>query len=219
MERIPEPELMDEPTQARAYSEADFAEAHDRFVKLFRDQFPAFDRGAVLDLGCGPADVTLRFARAYPGVTVDGVDGAEAMLALGEARIAQAGVCDRVRLSRVRLPADELPAPRYDAVISNSLLHHLASAETLWETVGHVLPEGAPIFIMDLSRPASVADAQALVTRYAASAPAVLRNDFYHSLLAAYRPAEIQVQLHAAGLGHLRVEEASDRHVIVFGRR
>ena len=32
MDRVPEPELMDEPEQARAYSEADFTESHQRFA-------------------------------------------------------------------------------------------------------------------------------------------------------------------------------------------
>ncbi|HEX6174620.1 MAG TPA: SAM-dependent methyltransferase, partial [Candidatus Binatia bacterium] len=62
MERIPEPELMDEDEQARAYALADFAEPHNHFVELFRECFPdEAITGHVLDLGCGPADVTLRF--------------------------------------------------------------------------------------------------------------------------------------------------------------
>ena len=66
MERIPEPELMDEAEQARAYAEADFSGPHDMFVQLFREAFPdTAPAGAVLDLGCGPADVTRRFASAF----------------------------------------------------------------------------------------------------------------------------------------------------------
>lgn len=38
--RTPEPELMLEPEQAKAYSEADFAEAHDGFVEAFRRASP-----------------------------------------------------------------------------------------------------------------------------------------------------------------------------------
>ena len=35
MERIPEPDLMSEQEQARAYAEADFSEPHENFVDLF----------------------------------------------------------------------------------------------------------------------------------------------------------------------------------------
>lgn len=219
MERIPEPELMDEDEQARAYALADFAEPHDRFVQLFREAFPHEPvTGRVLDLGCGPADVTLRFARAFPACCIDGVDGAERMLHYGRAALARAGLEARVRLIHGYLPGAALPCQAYDAVISNSLLHHLADPMVLWEAVtAHARP-GAPVFIVDLLRPASHAQAQALVERYAAGEPEVLRRDFHNSLLAAYRVDEVTEQLARAGLPHLAVQAASDRHLTVCGR-
>ena len=55
MKRIPEPELMDEIEQVRAYAEADFEEPNSLFVSLFKERFPGHDtRGVVLDLVCGP---------------------------------------------------------------------------------------------------------------------------------------------------------------------
>ena len=39
MERIPEPELMDDPEQARAYASADFSEPHQAFVERFTQRF------------------------------------------------------------------------------------------------------------------------------------------------------------------------------------
>jgi hypothetical protein len=63
MERIVEPELMDDEAQARAYAEADFEEPNARFVALYREFVGALPAGAaVLDLGCGPGDITLRLA-------------------------------------------------------------------------------------------------------------------------------------------------------------
>ena len=53
MKRIPEPELMDEVEQARAYAAADFSEPHQAFVKHFRQRFADYDPKQVLDLGCG----------------------------------------------------------------------------------------------------------------------------------------------------------------------
>ena len=65
MERIPEPELMDDPAQAYAYANADFSEPHQAFVERFTQCFPGHAPRRVLDLGCGAADITIRFARAY----------------------------------------------------------------------------------------------------------------------------------------------------------
>lgn len=67
MQRRPETELMNDPVQAGAYAEADFESAHQSFIDLFVEKFPQLDiTGEVLDLGCGPGDVTRRFARAFP---------------------------------------------------------------------------------------------------------------------------------------------------------
>lgn len=215
MRRIPEPDLMDHPAQARAYAEADFSEPHQAFVRHFQACFPEFDSGDVLDLGCGPADVTLRFARAYPTVCVVGLDGAEAMLALGRAALAREGLANRVTLRRVHLPA---PIDRrYDAIFSNSLLHHLADPMVLWETISHATKPGAPVFIMDLLRPYSIEEAERLTAIYAADCPGVLRKDFFNSLLAAYQLDEIAAQLQSAGLERFRVEQVSDRHVAIWG--
>lgn len=219
MEREPEPELMDDAEQAAAYARADFEEPHARFIQLFRETFAGEEiGGTVLDLGCGPADIALRFAQAYPRCAVQGVDGAAAMLEHGEARLQQAGLTARVQLIHAYLPDASLPLAAYDAIISNSLLHHLRDPVVLWRTIRRYAKAGAPIFVMDLLRPASRAAAQALVDNYAADEPPILRHDFFHSLLAAYRLEEVIAQLRGAGLGHLQVGQVSDRHILVHGR-
>ncbi|QXP85895.1 trans-aconitate 2-methyltransferase [Methylococcus sp. Mc7] len=219
MERRPEPELMDDEAQALAYAQADFSEAHDRFVALFTECFPGEPgSGISLDLGCGAADVLVRFARAHPGCRIDGVDGAPAMLALAQRAVDAAHLQDRVRLIQGYLPGAELPCRDYDAVISNSLLHHLAAPSVLWETAKRHGRPGAALFVMDLLRPDTPARLDELVERHAADAPPVLRRDFRNSLHAAYRPDEVRAQLDDAGLGSCRVSVVSDRHWIAFGR-
>ncbi len=217
MERIAEPDLMDDAEQAEAYATADFSEPHDAFVAHFRARFPAFATGEVLDLGCGPADVSIRFCQAYPGVRLTGVDGAEAMLAWGRRMVAEKGLAHRLALRRCYLPDEGLGTARFDGVISNSLLHHLQDPAVLWQTVRQAARSGSPVLVMDLMRPASPAEAERLAALYAAGAPAVLRRDFYHSLFAAYRPAEVEQQLAAAGLSGFRVEAVSDRHLLAWG--
>ncbi len=53
--------------------------------------------------------------------------------------------------------------------------------------------------------------------RDAGEEPEVLRTDFFNSLLAAYRPSEVEEQLERAGLDPLSLEVVSDRHFIVWG--
>jgi hypothetical protein len=72
---------------------------------------------------------------------------------------------------------------------------------------------------MDLLRPESPAHAHAIVEATAAAADPILKQDFFHSLLATLVPEEVCVDLAAAGLGHLGSEVVSDRHWLVSGRR
>ena len=55
MERILEPELMENEDQVRAYAEADFEIPHSQFIERLKTVVnnPDFD-GVALDLGCGP---------------------------------------------------------------------------------------------------------------------------------------------------------------------
>ncbi|BBL70643.1 class I SAM-dependent methyltransferase [Methylogaea oryzae] len=217
MQRQLEPELMDDAEQAAAYAAADFAEANGRFVRLFGELCGGF-AGTALDLGCGPGDICLRLARAYPACTVHGLDGAAAMLDYAEAGLArQPELAGRVRFLQGRLPLAHGLADGYDALLSNSLLHHLPDPAVLWQAVRRYGRPGSLVLVMDLFRPPDDAAAQALVRRYAADAPPVLQRDFHNSLCAAFTPDEIAGQLAATGLDHLRVWVVSDRHVAVDG--
>jgi ubiquinone/menaquinone biosynthesis C-methylase UbiE len=220
MDRIPEPELMNDPAQALAYARADFEQPHNQFIEHFRAHFPAWPgTGHVLDLGCGPGDICRRFARAFPNTYIHGIDAAPAMLHIGREDLRAAQLDQRVELIKGYLPGALLPREHYDAVISNSLLHHLHDPQALWQSVlRHAVPD-APVFVMDLRRPASRDEAAALVDTYAAGEPEVLRMDFHNSLLAAYRVEEIATQLREAGIDWLHLQAFGDRHIIAYGRR
>ncbi|MHB8859039.1 MAG: class I SAM-dependent methyltransferase [Thermoleophilia bacterium] len=220
MKRIPEPELMEEEAQARAYAGADFSQPHNRFIELFSEAFPDLAvEGYTLDLGCGPGDIAMRFARSHTACTVHGIDGSAAMLACGEELLAAApDLAGRVEFHRGLLPDySAIPRAGYDAVISNSLLHHLADASIIWQAVKDLALPPAPVFIMDLMRPQDGNEARRLTEVYMAGEPEILKRDFYNSLLAAYTLEEVRGQLESAGLGHFCLEPVSDRHLAAWG--
>ena len=217
MQRKAEPELMDGYEQARAYALADFSGPNSLFLQLFQDSFTTFANGTILDLGCGPADICILFAGAYPACHVFGVDGSKTMLACAAKNIADRRLTQKITLLEGLIPEVKLPAKPYSAIISNSLLHHLPDPMILWKTITSYAKTGTAVQVMDLIRPPNEAAAQAIVTQYAANEPEVLQTDFYHSLLAAYRIEEVEGQLDKAGLSLLLVRQVSDRHLAVSG--
>lgn len=211
MKRVLEPEVMDDPAQAVAYAHADFAAVNQGFV----DRFVALDpgaRGNVVDLGCGPADIPSRLASARPDLRCVGIDASLPML-----RHARRDAGASVLPVAGRLGALPFADRTFDALLSNSLLHHLPEADLLWGEIRRIGRAGAMVLVMDLHRPPSVDAAREIVDTYAAGEPEVLRRDFFHSLLAAFTLDEVRDQLRAGGLA-LACEIASDRHWVASGR-
>lgn len=219
MKRIVEPELMSAEDQAQAYAQADFEAAHSAYPSLFAEKFPQRPkRASVLDLGCGPCDVTLRFASANPGYTFHAVDGSAAMLRHAKRAITQAGLTRRIKLIEGFILGAPIPPKKFDVILSSSFLHHLHNPQVLWQTVKRYAKRGTLVFAPDLRRPASRTEARGMVRKYSAAEPPVLRRDFYNSLLAAFTPTEVRRQLRQAGLAELSVEVVGDRHLLMFGR-
>jgi len=216
MDRVLEPELMDDPAQARAYAETDFSVENQGFVDRFREYFPEFAGGRVLDLGCGPADIPIRFARAYPECHVTGIDASAPMIELGREAVSRAGLADRISLRCERFDA-VAGANVCDATLSNSLLHHLPNPLQFWHKLRQLVKLGSPVLVMDLLRPETAEEAHAIVDRYAAGASAILRRDFYNSLLAAFTEDEITTQLAQMNLTRLLIDVVDDRHWVVGG--
>ena len=216
MKRVLEAELMEDAAQVKAYAEADFEIPHSQFIDRLRAFInePDFS-GTALDLGCGPGDISCRFARAYPLARVHAIDGSLAMINYGKLVMPEA-LARRIDFIHGLLPDVSLPQTAYDLIFSNSLLHHLPDPGVLWQVIKYYVRPGARIVVMDLLRPASIEEAREMVRAYAGDEPEILQRDFYQSLLAAFRREEIAEQIAQAGL-NLGIEQISDRHVFITG--
>jgi len=217
MERILEPELMDDEGQALAYAQADFVEVNRGFVDRFRTAFPDLARSRVIDLGCGPADIPIRLVRLLPALGVTAVDASAAMVRLAREAVHGSGLDASVRLVRARFPALPFASGTFHAVIANSLLHHIPEPGVFWREVQRVGRPRAGVLVMDLCRPDSPSHARDIVETYAGGESPLLKRDFYNSLRAAFTPGEVARQL-ARQLPQLTCRVVSDRHWVVSGR-
>lgn len=220
MQRIPEPELMSDEVQAIAYANANFEEPHNHFISLLKDSVGQvlLGSGKAMDLGCGAADISIRFAKAFPRFQIDGLDGSAAMLEEGEKAITTANLNHRINLIQDNLQETTLVKQKYDLIFSNSLLHHLHKPILLWNCIKNA--KGNPsVFIMDLMRPENDDEVSRMVDEYAGNEPEVLKRDFYNSLKAAFTVDEVKQQLSEAGLEGFNVSIVSDRHLTISSQK
>jgi len=220
MQRVLEPELMEEPDQVAAYANADFSASHNRIIEQIWSLFPGMNfAGDVLNLGCGSGDETFRFLNQFPDSKVIGIDGSTEMIARANTDLQRhpAALSSRAHFIVGYIPSEAIPKRRYVAVISNSLVHHMHNPAAFWSAVADHSTKGTAIFIADLRRPISIEEVDELVKTYADGAPEILRTDFRNSLCAAFTSDELRLQLKVAGLSELNVSEIGDRHLIASG--
>ncbi len=219
--RKPEPEIMADELEAKAYANADFARVNRAFVDRLCELAAGMTAARAVDLGTGPADVAIRVARALPRWHIVALDASPAMMRLARRNVL---ACAHRRTPHGHIElilADAkntgLDEHSFDVVFSNSILHHITDTSRFWAEVKRLAKTGALLFLRDLARPPSGTAARRIVERYASGESHVLREEYHRSLLSAYTPDEIRGQLRAAGLAHLTVTMATDRHVDIFG--
>jgi SAM-dependent methyltransferase len=164
---VPPPERAQPPLPAPQAPGGSFddAAAHaaaryfDGDTSAFLDDLPVIQayarstRGPLLELGCGTGRLLVPLARA--GYRVTGVDLSLDMLGLAQAKVASAGLAERVTLlqgdfGRVALPETY----RFAFIVMNTFLHLLSRAEQLqalrhWH--GHLAPSG--LLLIDVFAP------------------------------------------------------------------
>ena len=89
MERIPEPELMEKKEQVISYDEADFSEGEVNLINqinhyLLRSNISLNEKDLIVDLGCGPGNISEKLAIRWPDTEVVGIDGSKEMILRAE---------------------------------------------------------------------------------------------------------------------------------------
>jgi ubiquinone/menaquinone biosynthesis C-methylase UbiE len=126
--------------------------------------------------------------------------------------VADAELTDRIRFARG--DAKNLPFPdgRFEAVVSNTSVHHIPDPAPALAEMARLVAPGGTLMVRDLFRPADETDLDALVALHAGSEPPAARVMFRDSLLAALTLDEVRAMVGAIGLSEDGVTTTSDRH-------
>lgn len=210
MQRVLEPEAMDTPEEADGYDAMDHSVPNAAFVGRLVELGA---RGRMLDLGTGPGHVPVLVCAAIPGARVVGIDLSRNMLAHAERRRAASAWPERIELRLADAKRLDFEDGAFDAVFSNTILHHIPDPVPFLREAVRVLRPGGALLVRDLFRPPSAERVAELVRLHAADATPEQRELFRASLCAALTPEELRAVADEAGLAAAEIAIDTDRHV------
>jgi 2-polyprenyl-3-methyl-5-hydroxy-6-metoxy-1,4-benzoquinol methylase len=174
----------------------------------------------ILDMACGPGNISERIAKNWPFVNVVGIDGSEEMLNEAENRLSENFTKNlSYKLIDINLIAvGEINFPsKADVLVSNSALHHFHDPYCFWGALKKLGKSKCIHIHRDLIRPASVEKASELKEKHLSNSPEILKKDFHASLKASFTVEEVSQQLVHAGLSQLEVFQVDELYFEIIG--
>ena len=164
MERIPEPELMEEKEQVISYAEADFSEGEVNLINqinqyLLKKNISLSEKDLIVDLGCGPGNISEKLAMKWPNTEVVGIDGSKEMILRAEQN---KNIPTNQKLKNLRYICSDIKdiksnnfslKKRISLLVSNSLIHHITNLEDFFNTIRSLSSNITVNFHKDLKRP------------------------------------------------------------------
>jgi ubiquinone/menaquinone biosynthesis C-methylase UbiE len=221
LQRILEPEVMDTESEAVDYDSMDHAEVNRLFADDFLAQSPAGLPGhattSVLDVGTGTAQIPIEICRRRDDLRITAIDLAAHMLQLAQRNVIREGLTSRIKLEHLDAKSLSYAPAAFDAVISNSIIHHIPEPRDSFREMVRVLRPGGMLFVRDLLRPPDRESLEKLVARYAGDANLHQQQMFRESLHAALSLVEVGELLRDAKCPAEWVRQTSDRHWTIAG--
>ena len=208
--RILEAEVMDTPADAADYDAMDFAAVNAAFAD---DCLKAVGSvTTILDVGTGTARIPIELAKRSSSLQIIGVDLSDEMLILGRQNVAAAGLTDQITLFLVDAKGMPFEDGTFDAVVSNSIVHHIPDPSHCFQEIIRLAKPGGTIFLRDLFRPADKVTLEQLVETYAGNDTPHQKKLFADSLHAALTVDEVRSIVASFGFDPATVTATSDRH-------
>lgn len=120
------------------------------FTKWLAQQ--GFEEGRILDVGCGPGDIAIEIASAFPRAKIVGMDLSEPMLKIAQSAAERAGVPDRVSFRKGDAKSMPFEDKSFDVVISLNTFHLVDDQVGMLNEVERVLKPNGLLLVTDIRR-------------------------------------------------------------------
>ena len=227
MDRRAEPELMNTKDQVDSYSEADFSKGEIKFIRLIKNYLKKNNihltpNDLIVDLGCGPGNISEKLSKEWPNTSVLGIDGSKEMIHKAKIRKNLQEkplnnlnyLCEDIK--NIKL-VDISDKKHINLLVSNSLIHHITHINEFFECILSLSSENTLNFHKDLIRPINEKYALKLKAECALKYNETLTSDYYASLQASYRVDELRNLILDKNLVHLDVLEEDNKYLILYG--
>ena len=230
MDREPESELMNKKSQVKAYCAADFSLGEINLIKFISNYLEINNinlsrNDLIVDLGCGPGNISEKLSERWPEVNVLGIDGSQEMIKEAESRILKSKIINKYRnlnyiCSDIRkINSHEILSKKeITLLVSNSFIHHIIDLDNFFKFIINLSSVETINFHKDLIRPKDEETALKLKDKCSQKYSTILTNDYYASLKASYRKNEIREKILELNLNSMNVFEESEEYLIVYGK-
>jgi ubiquinone/menaquinone biosynthesis C-methylase UbiE len=110
--------------------------------------------GSFLEVGPGPAFVSIEISKLIPRAQITGLDISETMIGIGRRNVAEAGLSERITFRHgdaAKMPFDDA---EFDFVVSSGSLHHWNKPVEVFDEIYRILKLGQPALVYDVRKDA-----------------------------------------------------------------
>ena len=226
MNREPEQELMCKKEQVIAYSSGDFSKGEINLIKFIKNfleinKTNLSKNDLIVDLGCGPGNISEKLADCWPDLDVLGIDGSQEMIKTAKSKIQKNKInnlsylCADIR----NLDFNEIFSKRkISLLVSNRFIHHIKDIDHFFKFIKKLSNKDTLNFHKDLIRPKNKNIALKLKAKCAQKYNNILTNDYYASLKASYRKIELEEKIKEFKMNTMDVIEESEEYLILYGK-
>ena len=230
MERTIEPELMERKEQVISYAKGDFSEGENNLINqinhyLINNNIYLNEKELIVDLGCGPGNISEKLSIKWPKANVVGIDGSKEMIKIAE--LNKKNSLNRSRFKNLRYICADIKSLKLSEIsfgknisllVSNSLMHHITYLDDFFNSIERLSSNSTINFHKDLKRPNDEKSALYLKEKCGKKYNDILTNDYYASLRASYTTKELKDFIFENKLSSLEVFEEGDQYLVIYGK-